>query len=193
MDETGEILKQLRPTTKKAFERGFKPVELLYEARAEVARTDTKKSRDNLALIEAVFKPNAEEFDALKKTARGKGVKKEIRESFESMLETWPILNVLEQVQKEVLAAQRNRDQKALEAAQASQGQRMYELYKTGTKVKDPDFIHYVTFWMGVADGAVAEKDKKAGKAAIKILKKQFKGNKSALKYLDDLQKRLNE
>lgn len=188
MDGTGEVLKEARPSTEKAFKAGFRPVELLVGARSA---KKSKTSKMNLALIEAVFDPKEEDFKALRKVAKKKKVDKEIKALFDDMIVTWPIKKVMDETGKAIDAAQQKRDRTAYNAAQDDRNEKLYTLFKKGVKVENEANSMFTDFWMGVANACIEHKDKDNGNKAIDLLIKQFEGNERAISYFEGLRKKL--
>lgn len=182
MDSEGKVLKEVRPSDEASFTAGSKPIKLLTAARAAVAKKQSKKNQRNLLLIEAVFDPKEDEFEALIKQAKKSGVNKEIKALFVGMVETWPIRKAIEEVED------RMRDP----AVQTELNKKLYGFYQKGLKVEDTSASMFDTFWLGVANHSIEAKDKKSGLAAIDVLEKKYEDNSRAMNYFRGLRDQLN-
>ncbi len=195
MDETGKVLKELRPSDEKTFVGGFKPVKLLTGARAAVAQNVKKKKQrkineQNLALIEAVFSPKESDFKKLKKLAKKKSLNKEIRALYIAMVKTYPVRKIVEEGKAEFEKA--GRDQGKRKRAEEARNEGLYTLFrKKKVRIMGEASEYFDDFWIGVANHAVIEKDKKGGLGAIALLEKKYADNKRALNYFKNIRRKL--
>lgn len=184
MDQEGKILTEARPSEEAAFSKAIRPATLLMDARKAVAKKSSKKAKRNLALMEAVIEPTEEKLKALMKTAKKKGLNKEIQALFMATVATWPVRQVVDEA--DAAAKGGNRDQ-----AEKDSQKKMYALYKKKVSVDDSDSKYFVPFWMGIANHSVEIKDKKTGMKAIVKLEKKFEGNSRALNYFKKIRDKL--
>ncbi len=173
MDSEGTVLKELRPSDEASFRSGMKPVGLLVSARSAVAKKSNKKNKGNLALIEAVFDPNEEDFKTLSKFASKKSAKKEIVALFNAMVETWPIRKAIDGLKG------KERDEEANKAL----NEKLYGFYQNDLVCKDAGADLFDRFWIGVIDHSIVTKDKKSGVAALEKIEAKYKDNPRAMNY----------
>ena len=182
MDADGKVLKEARPSDEASFTVAMHPVSLLLSARKNGNKT--KKSRYNLALMEAIFDPKEDAFEELKKVSTKKGVKEEIRTLFDGMIATWPVRKAYDAHQAKSINSREE-----YEKAQKELNSTMFELYEKGMKVADTSASFHDSFWMGVVSYALDNGKREAGLVAITVMEKKYASN--AKKYFGETRSKL--
>ncbi|MEM7167386.1 MAG: hypothetical protein AAF581_18130 [Planctomycetota bacterium] len=195
MDETGKVLKELRPSDETAFNGGMKPISMLMQARAAVTNAKSKSKKKtaqmNLSLMEAVFTPDEKQFKSLMKIAKKKRVDKEISAAFMSMVETYPIRKECEMA--DAAASKAGRDRAARERINKKRDAALYELAVEGAQIDDPGHAYFDTFYMAIANRALIVDDKKRGLAAIAKMEAKYAKNRQAMDYFGKIRRKLEK
>lgn len=168
---------------------GFRPIQLLAQAQTAAAKGKGGAAAIDLELIQAVFEPKKEAFEALAEKAKSRGVNEEIAKLFAGMVATWPIREILENSDKAAESA--GRDRAKHEEIANTRRESLFALFKGGQSVDDKSSDLYIPFWVSVAEESAKRKDVAAGERSIGLLEAFFSDNERALAYFKSLRAQL--
>lgn len=155
MDASGEVVWEVRPTSKEALDEAFANATQLVSWREKLAKTpDDAAISANVALLDALGRQQREAPSVadLDKHAQAKGVDPNLRKRFDA----WRGEKIIQQ---------------AMNAAREDGGKAVYELYKAGTTLAAGNRME-LSFLMAAARGAIAAKDKETATKAVDALEK---------------------